>query len=216
MSARVTGPTMRDAYFETTDGRRVPLVDGATIGRLAEHEITFDTAAMSRNHAAAHRRSGTWWLEDLGSKNGTFLNGNALGPEPTPLTDGDTVVFAGAVTVAFHDPAVTPIAPRIGRLSGVWIDPTTDAVWVDATRIEPPLSARQLALLKLLDANVGEIVTRADIVAEVWDDAAASGVSDEAVTALVKRLRGRLRESPLPTEHLEVVKGRGIRLTRPS
>ncbi|MEL6984614.1 MAG: helix-turn-helix domain-containing protein, partial [Actinomycetota bacterium] len=70
-------------------------------------------------------------------------------------------------------------------------------------------------LLKLLDANIGEIVTRSDIVANVWDDAAASGVSDDAVVALVKRLRGRLRETPLPVDHLQVVKGRGVRLTRP-
>ncbi|MEL6985249.1 MAG: FHA domain-containing protein, partial [Actinomycetota bacterium] len=167
---------MHDATVETAEGHRIPLQDPTTVGRLAEHHLTIDLPAMSRNHATIDRRSGTWWLTDLGSKNGTFVNGAPIGPEPVALTDGDTIVFASAATVLFHDPAVTPIAPRIGRLSGVWIDPTTDAVWVDATRIEPPLSARQLALLKLLDANIGEIVTRSDIMANVRDDAAASGV----------------------------------------
>jgi hypothetical protein len=204
-----------DAFFLTSEGERVSLHDGATIGRLTNQDITFDVAAMSRAHAAVHLRSGSWWIQDLSSKNGTFVNGHPVNEEPLGLSDGDTVVFAGAVTVLFHDPAVTPIAPRIGRLSGVWIDPATEAVWVDATRLEPPLSARQLLLLRLLDDNVGEVVTRSQIVAKVWADAAASGVSDEAVTALVKRLRSRLRESPIDVDHLEVVKGRGIRLNRP-
>ena len=206
---------MNEPFFVTEDGHRIALRDGASIGRLNSQDITFDVAAMSRAHATVHLRSGSWWIQDLGSKNGTYLNGRPLTDDAAGLADGDTVVFAGAVTVVFHDPAVTPIVPRIGRLSGVWIDPATDAVWVDATRLEPPLSARQLQLLHLLDANVNEVVTRSQIVANVWADAAASGVSDEAVTALVKRLRSRLRETPLDVDHLEVVKGRGIRLNRP-
>lgn len=206
---------MNGAFFESANGERIVIADGQTIGRVAEQDITFAVPEVSRSHAKVIVRSGSWWLRDLGSKNGTFVNGAALGDEPVGLGDGDSVVFAGAIDLIFHDPAATPIAPRIGRLAGVWIDPQTDAVWVDATRTEPPLSARQLALLKQLDQHVGEVVTRADIVAEVWADAAASGVSDEAVTALIKRLRSRLRESPLSADHLEVIKGRGIRLLRP-
>jgi DNA-binding winged helix-turn-helix (wHTH) protein len=97
----------------------------------------------------------------------------------------------------------------------VWIDTETDAVWVDATRVEPPLSARQLALVKLLDANAGEVVSRTTIVDQVWADVAADGVSDEAVAALIKRLRSRLREGPTGVDYVDVIKGRGIRLRRP-
>ncbi len=203
------------AFFRLENGERIEVFGGAIIGRVPGQDIAIDIPALSRRHARLEVRSGSWWLQDLRSKNGTFVNGQAVDAEPVCLSDGDVVVLAGAVTLIFHDPAATPIAPRIGRLSGVWIDPETDAVWVDATRIEPPLSARQLALLKLLDEQTGRIVDRAEIVATVWADVAASGVSDEAVTALVKRLRGRLRESPLEVDHLEIVKGRGIRLIQP-
>lgn len=206
---------MIDAFLRTDDGRRLPLTGASVIGRIAACDLTFDVPAMSRSHAEIGPRAGSWWLRDLGSRNGTFRNGDAVGADPVRVADGDVLVFAGAVTVTFHDPAATPIAPRIGRLSGVWLDPDTEAVWVDATRIEPPLSPRQLDLLRLLDDNIGEIVTRADIVATVWADVAATGVSDDAVTALVKRLRSRLRETPVPADHLQVVKGRGVRLTRP-
>ncbi len=202
-------------FFETSTGERIAVGDGSSIGRTRDQDITFDVDAVSRRHAEISQRSGSWWLQDLASKNGTFLNGSALGLEPVLLADGDTIVFAGSVTVMFHDPAATPIAPRIGRLDGVWIDPETDAVWVDAARIEPPLSARQLALLNLLDRHHPEIVTRAEIVADVWADAAADGVSDEAVAALIKRLRARLREGPQQVDYVDVVKGRGIRLLQP-
>ncbi|MEM7274069.1 MAG: FHA domain-containing protein [Actinomycetota bacterium] len=206
---------MIGAFLTDDGGRRLPVDGPVVLGRVRESDITFDLPAVSRAHAEIGPRAGAWWVRDLGSRNGTFLNGAAIGADPVRIGEGDVIVLAGAVTLTFHDPAATPIAPRIGRLSGVWIDPESDAVWVDATRIEPPLSPRQLDLLRLLDTRVGEIVTRAEIVAIVWADAAASGVSDEAVTALIKRLRSRLRETPVPTDHLQVVKGRGVRLTRP-
>lgn len=211
----MTSSPASGAFFASPQNGRVELSDGVVIGRVGGDGITFDVPSMSRRHAQVSVRSGSWWLSDLQSKNGTFVNGRIVGQEPVLLADGDEVVFAGVVAVTFHDPAATPIAPRIGRLAGVWIDPESDAVWVDATRIEPPLSAHQLELLKLLDARAGEVVSRRQIVATVWANVAASGVSDEAVTALIKRLRARLRESPLAVEHLQVVKGRGVRLNRP-
>ncbi|MGH1490952.1 MAG: FHA domain-containing protein [Acidimicrobiales bacterium] len=206
-------------FLESQDGERIAVANGSIVGRVGDGQkdrsIVFDVAAVSRRHAEFTQRSSSWWLQDLASKNGTYVNGEALGNDALCLADGDMIVFAGSVTVRFHDPAATPIAPRIGRLVGVWLDEESDAVWVDATRIEPPLSARQLALLKLLDANADEVVSRISIVAEVWSDVAADGVSDEAVAALVKRLRARLREGPQGTEYIDVIKGRGIRLRRP-
>lgn len=199
-------------YLVTSAEDRVDLIAECTIGRSPQATLTVADTKVSRMHARIAHRTGAWWLSDLGSKNGTFVNGSSIGPTATCLTDGDEVVIGGAIALVFHDPAATPIAPRIGRLVGVWIDPDTDAVWVDAVRIEPPLSAKQLALLKLLDDNRGEIVTRAAIVSQIWADAAAAGVSDDAVTALIKRLRARLREAPRKIDFVEIVKGRGIRL----
>ncbi len=210
---------MMGPFLETDGGDRIAVADGSVVGRIGnepvDRSIVFDVAAVSRRQAEFRQRTGSWWLQDLASKNGTFVNGEAMGRDAICLADGDLIVFAGSVTARFHDPAATPIAPRIGRLVGVWIDEDSDAVWVDATRIEPPLSARQLALLKLLDGNANEVVSRAAIVADVWADVAADGVSDEAVAALVKRLRSRLREGPQGTEYVDVVKGRGVRLRRP-
>ena len=49
-----------------------------------------DDAFASNEHALLSRRSGRWWLEDLGSKNGTFLNGELLNA-PAIVATGDEV-----------------------------------------------------------------------------------------------------------------------------
>ena len=55
---------------------------------------------MSRTHAEIRRRKNAWTLEDVGSRNGTRLNGEALEPEePTKLADGDVIRMGGCVFV---------------------------------------------------------------------------------------------------------------------
>lgn len=203
---------MNQPHLLTASGEVIAMDGNQEVGRTPDCGITFASPEISRRHAAITARSGSWWLQDLGSKNGTFVNGSDIGTTLTCLGDGDTIVFGGTVSVQFKDPTATPLAPRIGQLDGVWIDPDSRAVWVDAVRIDPPLSSKQLALLTLLDEHRGDVVSRPLIVSDVWDDVAAEGVSDDAVTALVKRLRSRLREGPLRTDYVQVVKGRGIRL----
>lgn len=194
------------------NGERREIGDSLTIGRDASAELTLGVAGLSRQHAMVERRRDGYWAVDLESRNGTFVNGEPLATGGTRLEDGDTIVLGGAVTLVFRDPMATPIAPRIGRLTGLWIDPETDAVWVDAQRVEPPLSGRQMRLLHLLYDAQGEVVTRATIIDDVWDDAAAEGVSDDALAALIKRLRARLKDFESDITHVEIVRGRGLRL----
>lgn len=197
---------------EVTDGDRHHIGDSLTIGRDETAELTIAVGGVSRRHATIEHRRDGYWVIDLDSRNGTFVNGTPVDTGPTRLQDGDTIVLGGAVTLVFRDPMATPIAPRIGRLTGLWVDPATEAVWIDAQRVEPPLSGRQLSLLQLLYAAEGEVVTRAKIIDLVWDDAAAEGVSDEALAALIKRLRARLREFESDITHVEIVRSRGLRL----
>lgn len=206
-----------DAFLAITHddgghGDRHHIGETLTVGRDEQVDLTLMVDGLSRRHASVERRQDGYWVLDLGSRNGTFVNGAALPPGGARLDDGDSIVLGSAVTLVFRDPMATPIAPRIGRLTGLWIDSETDAVWVDAQRLEPPLSGRQIRLLKLLYDAQGEVVTRPTIIDEVWDDAAAEGVSDEALAALIKRLRARLREVESDITHVEIVRGRGLRL----
>jgi DNA-binding winged helix-turn-helix (wHTH) protein len=90
-------------------GRHLPLLEGvSTIGRSADVAIHIDAPGISRRHASITVSGGAATLEDLGSKNGTHLNGRLL-TGPSALTDGDHIQF-GAVEAIFTtsaDPAAT-------------------------------------------------------------------------------------------------------------
>lgn len=185
-----------------------------TIGRDPAHPVCVPISAISRAHAEIERTPHGYVIRDLDSRNGTFVNSVRVDRGGLPLRDDDEIVLGGSVSFRFVDPMATPMAPAIGRLVGVWIDPDTRTVWVDAQPVEPPLSDRQQALLEVLDAQAGTIVSREEIVDTVWADVAAEGVSAEALDALVKRLKARLRPLQRHGDYLEVTRGRGIRLRR--
>ena len=66
-------------------------LEGATtIGRAAECELRLDDTYVSQQHARIFDRSGNWYVEDLGSTNGTFVNEQKL-VAPAMLTPGDTI-----------------------------------------------------------------------------------------------------------------------------
>lgn len=82
-------------------GERVfPLADNRTIvGRSDSADVKLDEAEVSRQHAVVFREAGRLWISDLGSANGTNVNGQAIGAEPTEIGTGDMLSF-GPVTFA--------------------------------------------------------------------------------------------------------------------
>ncbi|MGH2871179.1 MAG: FhaA domain-containing protein [Solirubrobacteraceae bacterium] len=83
------------------DGRRMVVGPaGATIGRSRQCDVVVDDPNISRKHAEVRPRGGAWVLRDLGSTNGTRLNGRRLdGPEV--LRRGDEIQL-GATRIAFE------------------------------------------------------------------------------------------------------------------
>ena len=79
-------------------GRVFLLNDGPWhLGRLSEPDcLPLDDAEVSRKHAALTRsEDGSWTIEDVGSRNGTFVNGHAV--ERAPLGNQDVVRIGGYV-----------------------------------------------------------------------------------------------------------------------
>jgi hypothetical protein len=205
---------MLDPDNPAAAGRRWEIDAATVIGRGGEADIVLAVSAMSRHHVELRPEPHGWVARDLDSRNGTYLNDRPVEPGADHrLGDGDRLVLAGSVTLRFRDPMATPEVPRIGRLTGVWIDADTGSVWVDAQPVEPPLTTRQLALLMRLYEADGAVVSRADLIAAAWPDQSADGVTDDALAALIKRLRKRLAHYEAGDPVIEILRHRGVRLS---
>jgi pSer/pThr/pTyr-binding forkhead associated (FHA) protein len=60
------------------------------IGRDPLCDLAIDNSTISSQHAMIEYELGQWWLKDLQSTNGTFLNGERI-EEPIVITDGDQI-----------------------------------------------------------------------------------------------------------------------------
>ena len=66
------------------------------IGRSASCDISLSDETVSGQHAKIYFESANWWVEDLGSSNGTLINDTPL-RKPTVLTDRDILHFGNMV-----------------------------------------------------------------------------------------------------------------------
>lgn len=77
-------------------GDRLPLLPITTLGRALTNTIILADGFVSAEHARLTQRDGRWWLEDLGSRNGTFLNEVCLGPgKAVAIVEGDLIGAGG-------------------------------------------------------------------------------------------------------------------------
>jgi pSer/pThr/pTyr-binding forkhead associated (FHA) protein len=70
--------------------RSVRIDASTTIGRAPECELRIDDTYASQQHARVFGKGGSWYVEDLGSTNGTFVNEQRLAA-PAMLTPGDKI-----------------------------------------------------------------------------------------------------------------------------
>jgi predicted component of type VI protein secretion system len=87
------GPTPGQTYDLTEND--------ITIGRDINADIVISVPEISRRHARFRSGPGGYVLEDLGSTNGTFVNGKRL-TVPQQLNSGDIIMFGEAVTMVFE------------------------------------------------------------------------------------------------------------------
>ena len=73
-----------------TPGEHIDLFGGVTIGRAADADVRIEDRFASGIHCRVHSRGNSYFVEDLDSTNGTYLNGADLNGE-APLNDMDTI-----------------------------------------------------------------------------------------------------------------------------
>ncbi len=186
--------------------------DEIVIGRSPECDIILPDRQVSRRHARIFRQGDTYYIEDLHSKNGTWVNGVPV-YNAVPLEDGDEIQIALRFKLAFVGTGATaPLSVDTGAQEGLHVDLAGHRVFVNGREILPPLSQAQFRLLALLWEAKGNVVSREDIVRYVWAGADAEGVSEQAIDALVRRLRERLADYDPDHMYIVTVRGQGFRL----
>src|SRR5262245_24368905 len=89
-------------------GRRYPLEDRCTvIGRQPDAAVYLESLAVSRNHAQIICEDGVYFVQDIGSSNGTYVNGHRIVGR-VPLSDRDTIQIGPYELGLVAEPPTTP------------------------------------------------------------------------------------------------------------
>jgi len=199
-------------YKGAMAGGRWPVSkESLTIGRSKECDIVIPERQISRYHARVECDEAGYIVRDLGSKNGTVVNGEVLSEQPYQLRDGDEILLANVVYIGFiAGEATLPLEDIIYAPGELLVDEATKSVRLGRCELDPPLSPAQFSLLSLLITAEGSVVSREDVIDAIWPDA-EGGVTDQAVDALVYRLRERLVELNSDHNYITTVRGHGFR-----
>src|SRR6266478_7530327 len=101
--SKVELDTEQGAWLEATDGKRLPIQGNLSIGRSPKNSCILDSPKVSRRHAIINLQNvGEFWLIDLGSSNGSFLNKRRV-HQPVRLCDMDQITV-GDVPFTFRQP----------------------------------------------------------------------------------------------------------------
>jgi hypothetical protein len=196
-------------------GKRWPLAKAVLrIGRGEECDVVLPDRQVSRYHLRIVHDEMGYAVEDLGSKNGTYVNGAPVRGS-VHLQDGDEIQIALSVKLMFVGAEATlPLTQEILKVSmpGLRLSKSQRQVWVNGAVLDPPLSLSQYRLLEALWERKGKVLTREDVIAAVWPESDESGITEQAIDALVRRLRDRLAEVDPDHEYLVTVRGHGFRL----
>lgn len=195
--------------------QRWPLSSTVVLGRDTSCDIVIPDRQISRYHARITLTPEGMILEDMGSKNGTHCNGTTL-TAPIVLQDGDIVQIALAQKFLFlTSDATMPLADGAIQPGRLKVDARSRRVWINQRQLVPPLSAQQFKLLWMLYENSGQVISRTDLISVVWGEEQSAGVSDQALDALIRRLRDRLAGLDPDHQYIDTVRGHGMRLDNP-
>lgn len=78
----------------------------AAIGRDLDNDLVFVDPTVSGRHAVVNQRDGAWWVEDLGSTNGTFVNGRRVAPEAPAIARSGDVIQLGQIRLRLVTPGL--------------------------------------------------------------------------------------------------------------
>jgi beta-N-acetylhexosaminidase len=221
----------------TKEGAAPVSAAGTTIDGIAAAQLPTDG---SGTYTASANVAGTA-SETLTLRIGGDGSPDVIEPSPSPVDSGDGGVSATVLALAIGIPsAVAAVAAAGGGIvlarrrrsaspgarpapvpppasepappAVLRVDADTRRVYVKGEEARPPLSNEQFRLLSYLYERAGKVVPREELVQHVWPDAHTEGVSEEALDALVRRVRERIVQAGGERTYIVTLRGQGFRL----
>ncbi len=112
--------------------------DSYAIGREAGNEIVIEDPQVSRRHARLTRQGASYVIEDVGSTNGTYVNGKRV-TAPVLLSDGDMIGLADTIVLAVQAPLTASEDTTVVSDAAYYTPPTQPAF--TPPKAQPPVQA---------------------------------------------------------------------------
>ena len=186
------------------------------LGKSPAATIVLDNPYVSRRHAQIEQRAEHFEIHDLGSKNGTFINGVLLQQQTVRLHNGDRVDLGkDQVVLRFQQWGATVTLPPIHQSSSgdLVVNVSSREVVIRGQRAEPPFSRKEFDVLSLLYRRRGQACSKDEIAEAGWPERGGGDVADQDIEQYVRRLRLRIEPDPSHPQYLLTVRGYGYRLS---
>lgn len=207
------------AWLEKSGDAPIPIQGSCALGRAPSNQVVLADEKVSRRHALVHAQErNEYWLVDLGSSNGTYLNGRRV-TQPTRLRDGDTLTV-GDFPIRFHQPGAAGPQPQMSASDETIHDIRSVTCWLLVADIEgstqlvrripgdklPEITGSWLADCKQLIEECGGSINKflGDGFFAYWHD------RDRTAGSVAKALEGlkRMQEHAQPPFRVVVHHGR--------
>jgi putative nucleotidyltransferase with HDIG domain len=173
-------------------------------GRLASLEVVLDDSSVSRRHAEIKHSPAGWRVRDLGSTNGTFLNGARLGTGEHPLRPHD-IVRCGNVTLVVEvmrdgrDEAVPPAPDNmlVEACASHSFEDALEGLIFDTNN--SPRPGQQLVALLRAGHHLGHIESEEELLHSILNDAVSTLEAQRGAIVLADKNDGPLRLRALAT-----------------
>ena len=188
------------------------------LGKLPPADTIFENPYVSRRHAEIRRVDDRYQIQDLDSKNGTFVNGTPMRKAPQWLHNGDRIDLGlNQVVLRFRswDSTLTvPPPPEGTPAASLVVDSRSREVYIGGPLLEPPLSRKEFDVLLLLYQRRGEARSKDDLAARGWPDRSEGDVGDQEIEQCIRRLRLRVEPDPSSPKYIQTVRGYGYKLAK--
>lgn len=178
-------------------------------GRLATLEIVLDDTSVSRRHAEVRSTPNGWRVRDLGSTNGTFLNGTRLGPGEWPVRAHD-ILRCGNITLVVDLVLEGRDMEDTGQTDNLQVEAASSNSWEDAIhglaydRNRSPRPGEQLLALLRAGHHLVHLEREEDLLHTILNDAVSTLDAQRGAIVLAEGPSGPLKLRALASGQSQV------------